>query len=103
MIKLTDPAWLFFEDPTNMAKSGLEPARLVSKSSAYAVAAQAMRRILVEQRRRNAVKRMPALRRESGLVLQPHIDMLALDDALNRLAVNDPEKARIVELRYLPV
>jgi RNA polymerase sigma factor (TIGR02999 family) len=67
----------------------------------YAGAAQAMRRILVEHaRHRNAVKRMPVLRRGSGLVLQPDIDVLALDDALNRLAASDPEKARIVELRY---
>ncbi len=60
-----------------------------------------MRRILVEHaRRRNAVKRMPPLGRESGLVLRSDIDVLALDDALNRLAATDPEKARIVELRY---
>ena len=67
----------------------------------YAVAAQAMRRILVEHaRRRKAVKRMPALRQEAALVLQPDIDVLALDEALNRLSAIDPEKARIVELRY---
>jgi RNA polymerase sigma factor (TIGR02999 family) len=67
----------------------------------YVVAAQAMRRILVDHaRRRNALKRMPALRRESGVGLQPDTDVLALEDALNRLAANDPEKARIVELRY---
>jgi RNA polymerase sigma factor (TIGR02999 family) len=66
----------------------------------YAVAAQAMRRILVEHaRHRHAVKRTPAVRRESRVVLQPDIDVLALDDALNCLAATDPDKARIVELR----
>jgi RNA polymerase sigma-70 factor, ECF subfamily len=29
-----------------------------------------------------------------------NIDLLALDEALNRLAVMDPQRARIVELRY---
>ena len=30
----------------------------------------------------------------------PDIDILALDEALTRLAALDPEQARIVELRY---
>ena len=30
----------------------------------------------------------------------PFDDMLALDDALTRLAAEDPQKARLVELRY---
>jgi RNA polymerase sigma factor (sigma-70 family) len=34
------------------------------------------------------------------LAVQPSLDVLALDDVLNRLAVDDPERARIVELRY---
>ena len=68
----------------------------------YAVAAQAVRRILVDHaRRRGASKRNDSvLPPDSGLVLQPGIDVLALDEALSRLASNDPEKARIVELRY---
>ena len=67
----------------------------------YVVAAQMMRRILVDHaRRRNAAKRNPGLPPDSGFVLQPEIDVLELNAALTRLAESEPEKARIVELRY---
>jgi len=68
----------------------------------YAVAAQAIRRILVEHaRRRHALKRDHAvLPPDSGFVIQPGVDVLALDEALTSLAANAPEKAHIVELRY---
>lgn len=68
----------------------------------YAVAAQAIRRILVEHaRRRNAAKRdSAAMPQDSGVVIQPDVDVLALDEALNALGASDPEKAHIVELRY---
>jgi RNA polymerase sigma factor (TIGR02999 family) len=72
-----------------------------SRKHFYVVAAQVMRRILVDHaRRRDAQKRRAALPPDSGRVVQPDVDVLGLDDALNRLAVNDPEKARLVELRY---
>jgi RNA polymerase sigma factor (TIGR02999 family) len=73
-----------------------------SRKHFYVVAAQAIRRILVEHaRRRNAAKRdRSALPQDSGLVIQPDVDVLALDDALNLLGATDPEKAQIVELRY---
>jgi len=88
-----------------------------SRSQFFAVAAQLMRRILVDHaRRRHALKRgaaptqvtLGAIDREderhaaSGAPrssLDP-VDLLALDDALARLAVLDPQKARLVELRY---
>jgi RNA polymerase sigma factor (TIGR02999 family) len=72
-----------------------------SRKHFYVVAAQVMRRILVDHaRRRNAAKRAATLPPDSGLVLQPDVDILGLDDALNRLAASDPNKARLVELRY---
>jgi RNA polymerase sigma factor (TIGR02999 family) len=72
-----------------------------SRKHFYVVAAQVMRRILVDHaRRRNALKRGATLPPDSGLVLQPELDVLGLDGALNRLAASDPEKARVVELRY---
>ena len=37
---------------------------------------------------------------DTGVVVQQDVDVLGLDDALNRLAVSDPIKARLVELRY---
>jgi RNA polymerase sigma factor (TIGR02999 family) len=72
-----------------------------SRKHFYVVAAQAMRRILIDHaRRRNAAKRENGLPPDCGLVIQPDVDVLALNEALNRLAESDPEKARIVELRY---
>jgi RNA polymerase sigma factor (TIGR02999 family) len=72
----------------------------------FAAAAVAMRRILVEgARRKRSLKRGGDLARHDLDELQlaePEIgeDLLALDEALDRLAVRDPVKARLVELRH---
>jgi RNA polymerase sigma factor (TIGR02999 family) len=72
----------------------------------FAAAAEAMRRILVEQARKKRAQRHGGqLRRYSlgDLDLQqeaPSEDLLALDDALDRLAVEHPDKAELVKLRY---
>jgi RNA polymerase sigma factor (TIGR02999 family) len=67
----------------------------------YVVAAQSMRRILVDHaRRRKAAKRDATLPPDSGIAVQPDVDVLGLDIALNHLAASDPAKARVVELRY---
>jgi len=72
----------------------------------FAVAAQAMRRILVDHARtRDALKRggglvMTNLDEAAALVDTQAADLLALNDALNRLAQFDARKSRIVELRY---
>jgi len=72
-----------------------------------AVAAQAMRRILVDRaRRRDRVKRGGGARPvsleavDAVARLDPDSDLAALDDALGRLAGADPVKARVVELRF---
>ena len=70
-----------------------------------AVAAQAMRRILIDEaRRRHAAKRPdPALRMELDeafeLPTQPD-ELLALDEALTRLSALDERQARVVELKF---
>jgi RNA polymerase sigma factor (TIGR02999 family) len=71
----------------------------------FAAAAEAMRRILVEAaRRKGRHKRGGGLRRV-GLAdqpapdLAPDDDLLALDEALVRLAEEDPVAAKVVELR----
>jgi len=78
--------------------------KVESRKHFMVVAAQAVRRVLVDHaRRRNAAKRdRELLPPDSGLVVQPdqNFDLVALDDALARLAEFDPHKARIVELRY---
>ena len=77
-----------------------------SRGHFFAAAAQAMRRILVEQARRKAtVKHGGGQRRvdvdDVDLALEsPGEDVLALDEALQRLSQLDERKARVVELRY---
>ena len=88
-----------------------------SRSQFFAVAAQMMRRILVDHaRRRHALKRgaaptqvaLSAVDREDERGAEPGatrssldpVDLLAIDDVLTRLAALDPQKARLVELRY---
>jgi RNA polymerase sigma factor (TIGR02999 family) len=72
----------------------------------FAAAAEAMRRILVEQaRRRQAVKRGGQARREelheAVLVApQPVEDVLALSDALDQLQAVDADAAAVVRMRF---
>src|SRR5215472_3595404 len=72
----------------------------------FAAAAEAMRRILVESARRKAsVKRGGGLARvdlDQGLVAAPEIqeDIVALDQALTKLAAEDKIAAELVQLRY---
>ena len=72
----------------------------------FAVAAQMMRRILVDAARaRSAAKRSDgSVRVEFSETLPVSTgrgaDILALDDALETLARFDPRKARVIELRY---
>src|SRR5262249_18387316 len=69
----------------------------------FAAAAEAMRRILVDAARRKARQKRGGGRRRVDLVDQaasdPDENLLALDQALNRLATEDPVAARVVELR----
>ena len=70
------------------------------------IAARSMRQILVEHARaRNADKRGGERRRitldEAAAVGKPlDVDLLALDEALERLAQRDAQQSRIVELRF---
>jgi RNA polymerase sigma factor (TIGR02999 family) len=75
----------------------------------FAAAAEAMRRILIDQaRRKHSRKRGGNLRRvelDAGALLaaaEDHAagDMLALDEALSQFESEDPLKARLVKLRY---
>ena len=70
-----------------------------------AVAAQAMRRILVDRARRHNAKRgagaeQVALDAEAVVCPDRSSDFVALDDALNALAERAPRKAKVVELRF---
>jgi RNA polymerase sigma factor (TIGR02999 family) len=74
-----------------------------SRRHFFAAAAEAMRRILVESARRKArLKRGGRLRRVDLVdeaASDPDDDILALDEALDRLTIEDPVAARVVELR----
>ncbi len=70
----------------------------------FAAAATAMRRILTEQaRKKKTRKRGGGFERQPLEAIpapEPDEEILALDEALQKLAAADPEKARLVELRY---
>lgn len=72
----------------------------------FAVAAQLMRRVLVDEaRRRNYQKRGGGMIRVSldeAMMISSERDaeLVALDEALNRLAQFAPRKCRVVELRF---
>jgi RNA polymerase sigma factor (TIGR02999 family) len=77
-----------------------------SRGHFFAAAAEAMRRILVEQaRRRSALKRGGQAEREalepSGIAVPaPDERLLAVHEALDDLARTDPEAATLVKLRF---
>jgi RNA polymerase sigma factor (TIGR02999 family) len=83
-----------------------EPQTWNSRGHFFAAAAEAMRRILVENaRRKRRLKRGGGAVREElheSNVAAPAVpdDLLALDEALSQLAVVDPRAAELVNLRY---
>lgn len=88
---------------------GRDPGRLENRTHFFALAAKAMRQILVDHaRRRGASKRAGDLHRvtltdalgEPLTVGERIVDALALDEALARLEEFRPRAARVVELRY---
>jgi RNA polymerase sigma factor (TIGR02999 family) len=106
---LVHEAWLRLGDQ--------QDARWESRTQFFAIAAQMMRRVLLDHARtRHALKRGGTAVQVSlgdgdffaaasstgsgqGTPIDP-LDVIALDDALARLAVLDPQKAQLVELRY---
>ena len=77
-----------------------------SRGHFFAAAAEAMRRILVENARRHAsVKRGGEANRveldERTLICEERtFDLLALDEALRKLEEHDPEAGQLVKLRF---
>jgi RNA polymerase sigma factor (TIGR02999 family) len=81
-------------------------ARWDSRGYFFAAAAEAMRRILVDAARRKRTRKHGGHRRRVELPDVPAASdvadeqLLALDEALTRFAVEDPVAARVVKLRY---
>lgn len=75
-----------------------------SRSHFFSTAARAMRRLLVDhararkQQKRDGGERVPLT--EDLVAMDGDVDLLELNDALDRLAALDPRQAQVVELRY---
>jgi RNA polymerase sigma-70 factor, ECF subfamily len=86
---------------------GWDQVRWKNRGHFFGVSAQMMRRVLVDiARKRKAERRGGAqavrvpLEDVEIAAGDPCGDLVALDEALERLAVADPRKARVVELRF---
>jgi RNA polymerase sigma factor (TIGR02999 family) len=94
---LVHEAYLRLVDPDN-------PPSYRDRGHFFAAAASAMRRILIDNaRRKQAQKRGGGAGRQpldDVAAPEPDDELLALDEALGKLAATDPLKARLVELRY---
>ncbi len=81
-----------------------DQVRWENRAQFFAIAARVMRRILVDRHRaRHALKRGAGTRvamPDVAAAGDPELDLDQLNDALDRLAVQDPRQARIVELRF---
>lgn len=76
-----------------------------NRSQFFAVAASAMRRILIDYARRRSARKRGANPRHVPLdnvqiAVAPDVDLLALGDALTRLEALDSRQAQVVELRF---
>lgn len=92
-------------DEALMRLLGQREASWTSRTQFYAVAAQTIRRILVDHaRHRCRVKRDYGVRvtLNEGVAETPgrSVDLIALDDALEQLEALAPRQARVVELRF---
>lgn len=80
--------------------------RWQNRAHFYAVAAQAMRRILVDHARshnyakRGGGARMVELDEAAAVAHEQAAEIVALDEALNELSAFDPRQSKVVELRY---
>jgi RNA polymerase sigma-70 factor (ECF subfamily) len=86
--------------------AGQKRVKWQNKSQFFAVAAQCMRRILVDHARnrirlkRGGPQQRVSLEDVSVFSNERSVDLVFLDQALTHLSVIDPRQARIVELRF---
>ena len=95
---LVNEAWMKLADQTRVEWKG--------RAHFFGIAAQAMRRILVDHHRKRSAARRGGGGTSVTLVdgpaetFQDPLDFIALDEALEELAELDPRAARIVELKF---
>lgn len=99
------PTALVHEAYLRLTKAGDDPNRWLDRVHFFATAARAMRQILVDHARKHmAAKRgggaITLAFEESAAPQKAILDLLALDDALKRLADLDARQCQIVELRF---
>jgi len=98
------PTALVHEAYLRLVGEGKKPRPYKDRGHFFAAAATAMRRILIDgARRKRAQKRGGGLQRQDlDAVAAPKSDedLLALNEALEKLNAQDSLKARLVELRY---
>jgi RNA polymerase sigma-70 factor, ECF subfamily len=86
---------------------GWDPVRWQNRGHFFGVSARMMRRVLVDVARRRRAERRGGpnaihvpLESIDLAAREPTVDLLAVDSALRLLAVEDPRKAQVVELRF---
>jgi len=85
---------------------GSEAQNWSGRTHFFVAAAEAMRRILIENARRKRRLKHGGGQQRVGLddaclaIEEPSEDLIALDEALAKLAIEDPVKADLVKLRY---
>jgi RNA polymerase sigma factor (TIGR02999 family) len=85
--------------------AGIDALGWRDRAHFFAMAATLMRRVLVDYaRQRGRGKRGAGVSiislDENAIASQPAVDVVALDEALERLGAVDPQQGRIVELRF---
>ena len=85
--------------------AGIDALEWRDRAHFFAMAATLMRRVLVDYaRQRGRDKRGGGLSvtslDDNVIAPQPAVDVVALDEALDRLATADPQQSRVVELRF---
>ena len=85
--------------------AGIDAMRWRDRAHFFAMAGTLMRRVLVDYARQRAREKrgggisVTSLD-EEAIAPQPAVDVVALDEALERLAAVDPQQSRVVELRF---
>jgi RNA polymerase sigma factor (TIGR02999 family) len=85
--------------------AGIDAMQWRDRAHFFAMAATLMRRVLVDYARQRARDKRGAgvsviSLDENAVAPQPAVDVVALDEALERLAAVDPQQSRVVELRF---
>ena len=85
--------------------AGIDSMQWRDRAHFFAMAATLMRRVLVDYARQRAREKRGAgvsvtSLDENAVAPQPAVDVVALDEALERLAAVDPQQSRVVELRF---